>query len=193
MEESFQRRILKRIGRKLRLPMKLFLMLFFDKKYLCGRHFEESMAGYFWAFASIWHRSIFRLAPPLPFPVNSRAYVSNPKNVEFHPDDLNNFQSSGIYLQNFAAKISLGRGCYIAPNVGMITANHDPHNLDVHLPGNAIILGEGCWIGMNSVLLSGVTLGDRTIVGAGSVVTKSFPSGYCVIAGNPAKMVRKLE
>ena len=47
MEESFQRRILKRIGRKLRLPMKLFLMLFFDKKYLCGRHFEESMAGYF--------------------------------------------------------------------------------------------------------------------------------------------------
>nr|WP_283244199.1 DapH/DapD/GlmU-related protein [Luoshenia tenuis] len=55
------------------------------------------------------------------------------------------------------------------------------------------MLGEKCWIGMNSVVLPGVTLGPHTVVGAGAVVTKSFPEGYCVIAGNPARMIRKLD
>jgi acetyltransferase-like isoleucine patch superfamily enzyme len=42
---------------------------------------------------------------------------------------------------------------------------------------------------MNAVILPGVTLGDHTIVGAGSVVTHSFPEGHCTIAGNPAKKI----
>ena len=55
-----------------------------------------------------------------------------------------------------------------------------------------IVLGEQCWIGMNSVILPGVKLGIHTIVGAGSVVTKSFEDGFCIIAGNPAKIIRKI-
>lgn len=46
---------------------------------------------------------------------------------------------------------------------------------------------------MNSVILPGVELGDHTIVGAGAIVTKSFPGGYCVIVGNPAKIVKNIE
>ena len=46
---------------------------------------------------------------------------------------------------------------------------------------------------MNSVILPNVILGDFTIVGAGSVVTKSFRDGYCIIAGNPAKIIKKLN
>jgi len=46
---------------------------------------------------------------------------------------------------------------------------------------------------MNAVILPGVVLGDFTIVGAGAIVTKSFPEGYCVIAGNPAKVIRQLD
>ena len=46
---------------------------------------------------------------------------------------------------------------------------------------------------MNAVLLPGTTLGDHTVVGAGAVVTKSFPDGYVVIAGNPAKVIRTLN
>ena len=88
--------------------------------------------------------------------------------------------------------IQIGKGTYIAPNVGLITANHDPQKLDNHLPSKPIKLGENCWIGMNSVILPGITLGDHTIVGAGSVVTKSFPEGYCVVAGNPAKLLRTI-
>lgn len=43
------------------------------------------------------------------------------------------------------------------------------------------------------MILPGITLGDNTIVGAGSVVTKSFPEGNCIIAGNPAKKIRDLD
>ncbi len=46
---------------------------------------------------------------------------------------------------------------------------------------------------MNAVILPGVTLGDHTVVGAGAIVTKSFPDGHCIIAGNPAKEIRKID
>lgn len=54
-------------------------------------------------------------------------------------------------------------------------------------------IGDYCWIGMNVVILPGVVLGTRTIVGAGSIVTKSFPDGYCILAGNPAKIIKNLD
>ena len=54
-----------------------------------------------------------------------------------------------------------------------------------------IKIGRHCWLGAQSVLLPQVVLGDYTIVGAGAVVTKSFEEGYCVIAGNPAKIIKK--
>lgn len=46
---------------------------------------------------------------------------------------------------------------------------------------------------MNSVITAGVTLGPRTIVAAGAVVTKSFPDGFCVLAGVPAKIIKILD
>ena len=56
-----------------------------------------------------------------------------------------------------------------------------------------ITIGNSCFIGMNSILLPGVELGERTIVGAGSVVTKSFPEGNVVVAGNPARVICTVE
>jgi acetyltransferase-like isoleucine patch superfamily enzyme len=173
--------------------MKLVLGLFFDRKYLKGRHFDEGLSGYIWGFHTVWTRNILRLAPPCRFPASHQATISKPDRIDFHVDDLNNFQSPGTYLQNFAGYIRLGRGTYIAPNVGIITANHDPSNLDQHAEAKDVTIGESCWIGMNSVILPGVTLGPRTIVGAGSVVTKSFPEGQCIIAGNPARAIRNLN
>ena len=46
---------------------------------------------------------------------------------------------------------------------------------------------------MNAMIMPGVELGPHTVVGAGAVVTKSFPEGHCVIAGNPAKLIKKIE
>lgn len=172
---------------------KLFLSLFFEKKYLNGKYFDNSLAGYIWCFRAIFRQKILGLNKNIPWPVSPFITISNPNNISFHPDDLNNFQGFGNYYQNFDGNIIIGKGTYIAPNVGIITANHDPNDLEKHLPGKDVVLGEKCWIGMNSVILPGVVLGNHTIVGAGSVVTKSFPDGNCVIAGNPAKIIKKLE
>ena len=48
-----------------------------------------------------------------------------------------------------------------------------------------IIINDGVWIGMNSIILPGVTIGKKAVVAAGSVVTKNVPD-YCIVAGNPA-------
>lgn len=186
------RRMFRTIARFSVPLIRAVLRVFFDSHYLSGRHFEESRVGYIWGVRAIWMRSILRLDRTYPFPVALGVYISNPKRITFHPDNLDNFQSPGLYLQNFAGHITLGRGCYLAPNVGIITANHDPRNLDIHLQAEDVVIGDNCWIGMNSVILPGVVLGPGTIVGAGSVVTKSFVEGGCVIAGSPARLIRYL-
>jgi len=102
-----------------------------------------------------------------------------------------NIGRSGNYIQA-AGGIHIGNYVRIATNVGLLSSNHDlyDHNLSHDKP---IKIGDYSWIGMNSIITAGVELGTRTIVGAGSVVTKSFPEGFCVIAGNPAKVIKLLE
>lgn len=56
-----------------------------------------------------------------------------------------------------------------------------------------VIIEKDCWIGRNATILPGVHLGPHTIVGAGSVVTNSFPEGWCVIGGNPARKIQEIS
>jgi acetyltransferase-like isoleucine patch superfamily enzyme len=56
---------------------------------------------------------------------------------------------------------------------------------------NPVVIGNDCFIGMNSIILKGTTLGNNVIVGAGSVVSGNFPDNV-IIAGNPAKIIRTI-
>lgn len=174
------------------LYVHMFAWIFYDKKYLKGRWFSDGIKsqGWLWAARDIHFRLHSLKHLNIKWPVSPDIDLGN--NIEFDPDDLNNMNGFGNYFQTIDGKISIGKGTYIACNVGIITTNHDLSDLNRHLKGNDILIGKNCWIGMNSVILPGVILGDHTIVGAGSVVTKSFIEGECVIAGNPATKIKKL-
>lgn len=169
-----------------------FAGFFYDKKYLKGRYFNNCFTGIKWVLRGIIFQKILGYNRNISFPCSFIISISNSDNIDFHPNDLNNFQSPGCYFQNFAGHITIGEGTYIAPNVGIITANHNIYDLDKHCEGKDVIIGKKYWLGMNSVILPGVALGDDTIVGAGAIVTKSFPEGKVVIAGNPAQIIKKI-
>lgn len=165
--------------------------LIYDKKYLHGYFFDIKRIGWYWCFMGLPSR-LWGVNRHIPWPINPHSIISNYRNIKFNMDNLNIFQTPGCYWQNHGGKIIIENGCWIAPNVGLITTNHDVYNLNQHVEGKDIILKQKCWIGMNAVILPGVTLGPQTIVGAGSVVTHSFPNGHCIIAGVPAKVIRYL-
>lgn len=98
----------------------------------------------------------------------------------------------GGYFQG-GGKIYIGNYVQFGPNVSLVSSNHDLYDHYKVVDGSPIIIEDYCWVGMNSVITAGVTLGPRTVVGAGSIVTKSFPEGYCVIAGIPAKKIKDLD
>ena len=100
--------------------------------------------------------------------------------------------SPGVYI-NANNGVEVGDYTNIGPNVGIISANHDFINNDLQTVTQPIKIGNYCWFGNGANVLPGVNLGDFTIVGAGTVVVKSFPEGYCVIAGNPARILRHLD
>lgn len=168
------------------------LKLFYNKKYISGRHFERgNINGVKWGVIGLWRQKVLRFNSYVPWPAHYSIKISNINRIYFHNDDLNIFQSQNVYFQNIGADIIIGKGVYIAPNVGIITTNHDLNDLNKHSEGKDVNIGAGVWIGMNSVVLPGVTIGANSIIGAGSVVTKNIPENSIAV-GNPCKVKRVL-
>ena len=92
------------------------------------------------------------------------------------------------------AKVTFGDNVFVAPGCGFYTAGHpldaERRNagLEYALP---IRIGNNVWIGAQVCVLPGVTIGDNTVIGAGSVVTKDIPSGV-LAAGNPCRVIRPI-
>lgn len=92
------------------------------------------------------------------------------------------------------AKVKIGDNCQMAPNVAIYTAGHPVHpdtRNTMYEYGIEVVIGDNVWIGGNSVICPGVTIGDNAVIGAGSVVTKDIPE-WCIAAGNPCKVIRKI-
>ncbi len=108
-----------------------------------------------------------------------------------------------------AQKVDIGKGVLISDNV--IILDSDLHSLSAlkrfteavawskgkfpnvydGIPSEPIIISDYVWIGANSVILKGSTIGEGAIVGAGSVVTRDVPP-YTIVAGNPAQIIREI-
>ena len=100
-------------------------------------------------------------------------------------------QRGGCYIQGWG-RIFIGDYVEITQNCIIISRNHLLTDQSEHIDKETII-GDHCWIASNSLIMGGVVLGPRTVVAAGSVVTKSFPEGYCLIGGNPAKLIKPIS
>lgn len=106
----------------------------------------------------------------------------------------------GISGSTINADKSITIGNNVLIGSGCLITDSDSHSLDFsdrqersgdHIATAPVVIGNDVFIGARSMVLKGVTIGDRAIVGAGSVVTKDVPAD-CIVAGNPAKMIKQL-
>lgn len=93
--------------------------------------------------------------------------------------------------------VMIGNNVILAQNVVISALNHNFKDVltTINQQGvktDQIIIENNVWIGANTSILAGVHIGEHVVVGAGSVVTKDIPS-YCVVVGNPARIVKKFD
>lgn len=93
------------------------------------------------------------------------------------------------------AQVRLGDNVMLGPNVGLYTAGH-PLEAKVRSSGlefaHPITIGDNVWIGGNAVVLGGVTIGENSVIAAGSVVTRDIPPNT-LAAGVPCRPIRRLD
>ena len=128
--------------------------------------------------------------------VGSNVVINKP----FHCDYGCNISIGDNFYANYDCifldvnKITIGNNVFLGPRVCLYTAGHpidkDVRNTQLEY-GKPIIIGDDVWIGGNSVVLPGVTIGSNVVIGAGSIVNKDIPSNV-VACGNPCKVIRKI-
>lgn len=91
------------------------------------------------------------------------------------------------------AKITIGNNVAFGPGVTIATVGHPIHpDYRRLMYGSPVTIENNCWIGANTTICPGVTIGKNSVVGAGSIVTKDIPENS-VAVGNPCKVIRKIN
>ena len=97
---------------------------------------------------------------------------------------------------NARERVEVGDYCLIAPRVFIADCDHVMPESDFPLTScrefrsKPVVIGKSCWLGVNAVILKGVTIGHHSIVGANSVVTRNVPP-HSIVGGSPAKVLGK--
>ena len=126
--------------------------------------------------------------------IGKRTYLSGLKNISFKDNIYISTDSKIMTSKN--TKIKIGNYVMISNNVMILGGNHNISRTDIPmmLQGEGkegdIIIEDDVWIGAGSIILTGVTIGEGSVVAAGSVVTKNVEK-YTIVGGNPAKFLKK--
>lgn len=92
--------------------------------------------------------------------------------------------------------INIGDNTTLSYGVSVITESYDLSSYDQYIErchrSQPIKIGENVWLGAYSIVLPGVSIASNVIVGAGAVVTKDLQDEYCIYAGNPAKLIKRM-
>ena len=124
----------------------------------------------------------FSLLPPI---LRTKCYKMGGVNIKGTCFIGSNVQFDGI----FPNLIEIGEGCIITSGVNILS--HFFNTKDKKFYMGKVRIGKKVFIGMNTLIINSVDIGDNVIIGAGSVVNKDIPSGE-VWAGNPARFIKKI-
>jgi len=122
--------------------------------------------------------------------IKSGLQVSRPRNIIIH-DNVSIHSNCTLQAH---AQISIGQNSMLAANCTIVTANHDIKKRGIEamhtIERTEVVIGEGCWLGVNVTVLPGVTIGDNSVIAAGSLVTRDMPASM-ICMGVPATPVRE--
>ncbi len=144
-------------------------------------HNMEEIRGFFSRLSGKPVDPSFRIFPPF--------YTDFGKNIHV---GKNVFINACCHFQDQGG-ITLGDDCQIGHNVVFSTLNHFIEPAErVYTHPAPIVLGKKVWVGSNSTILQGVTIGENSIIAAGAVVTKDVPANT-IVGGVPARILRHLD
>lgn len=128
------------------------------------------------------------------YEVDSSTWIIPPFYVDFGRNikvGKNFFMNSSCTFMD-RGEITIGDDVFIAPKVCLTTINHDfnPYNRKATFT-KPIVIKDRVWIGINATICPGVTIGENSVIAAGSVVTKDVPPNV-IVGGNPAKILKTL-
>jgi virginiamycin A acetyltransferase len=146
-----------------------------------------------------------RIDPPQATPLDPTFMAENPMYTAYHIGEWS-YGKPRVLSWGEGTKLCVGRFCSMAENVVILLGGE--HHVDwvstypfnilftdatvfsghPHTKGD-VVIGNDVWIGRDALILSGVTVGDGSVIGARSVVTHDVPP-YAIVAGNPARLVR---
>lgn len=139
---------------------------------------------------------VMNVSPVNDFRIGNRSVIEEFSVVDNGVGDVIIGHDTMVGLRNtLIGPVSIGSQVILAQNVVLSGLNHRYEDVDTPIceqgvETSPIIIGDGSWIGANSVITSGVRIGRHVVVAAGSVVTKDVED-YCVVAGAPAKVVKR--
>ena len=106
-----------------------------------------------------------------------------------------NSSCHGIRVTLINNKLFIGKDCLISSRIIFHADGHTVVNYEsgdvLNLLDEPMVIGDHCWLGMQTTFLKGAQVPDDCVVAFGSIVTKKFDKPHCVIAGSPAKIVKE--